>query len=158
VSKVLTTGEICVDLNPLIYAILPAADGIDKVKGHSKSQLRPGTPEAVDAAIDANLVSRLLPELQRHLDSLVGKDFGTEGNRDLAKALTRLARRLGVAFECPNCSAPAGSIRYSQYGMNRSSIWRYEHSNHLRHGGSATLGPLSLVLLTRDKKSFRPHT
>jgi hypothetical protein len=132
------------DINLLLAALTPRSEGSSKRSDRVLRQ-RPGTPAAVDASVD-ELVSQLMPDLQRHLDTLNGKTFGPEANADLAKSITRLLRRLGLAIECPKCSEPAVSLRYDWCGTSVTPVFRYEHSASSRHGGTTALGPLKLIL------------
>ena len=104
-----------------------------------------GTREAVDQAFGI-LALRLVPILQAHLDTLVGRtDLDNQQSADLAKALTLLAKRLNLAFECPHCMAPARALRYGKTATRGKVGWRYEHSENLKHGGSSHPPRLKLV-------------
>lgn len=123
------------DIDSLAQSAIPRA-GEHRAKQSGRPP--PGTPEAVDQAMDM-LIARLLPIIQRHLDeNLVGKDFGREVNSQLAKSLTRMLRRLGVLVEC-KCGTPVPAIRYVDSGKGPSWVWRYEHSGSVRHGGTKGL-------------------
>jgi hypothetical protein len=122
---------------------LPAATELShpkRILGHI-----PGTPEAIDAAMDS-LLRRLIPELQRYLDGLQRCSFTKEDSTQLAKALSRLARRLNCGYLCPHCGGIARSIRFSSVGRSGISVWKFEHSEIVRHGGSGQIGPLKLVV------------
>lgn len=112
----------------------------------SREQLRhaPGTAAAVDEAVDA-ILSRLIPDLNRHLADLEGKSLGKEGNAEFAKSVTRLARRLGLEFAC-SCGQPAAALRYN--ATHGISVFKFEHTPIVRHGGPTTIP--RLVLLPRD--------
>jgi len=140
-SPLITVDHVSVLANALIP---PLFDDIDPAK-KSLARPPPGTPEAVDKAFDS-LIARLLPVLQSHLDTLVGRtDLDHQQSAELAKALTKLARRLNAAFECPHCLQPARAIRYGRLGAGDRDGWRYEHTESLRHAGSTVLGPLKLM-------------
>jgi hypothetical protein len=139
-----TTEPLADEINLIIKALTPPANNI---RSTDMTTSKPGgTPEAVDAAMD-RLVLRLLPDLQRHLDTLVGRDFGEVANAELAKSITRLLRRLGCCVECPKCHEPASAVRFGDVGSRGGSrlVWKYEHSATVRHGGTLIVGPLKLV-------------
>lgn len=128
-------------VNLLGTSLLPT---LESVAGKVRSnQPIPGTPEAVDEAF-RDLAMRLAPELQKHLNTLVGRDFGIEGNRELAKAVTRLLRHLDCGLACPHCAEVARSILFAQAGSDRGFIFRYEHDAGNRHGGTRKVPELTL--------------
>jgi hypothetical protein len=115
-----------------------------------KADSRPAKKnEVADAAVDKvllKLVKGLLPELQRHLDSLQGKDFGRERNVELARNLNRVLSRLGCEVACPKCGEAATAIRYLDMSRPGNWLWRFEHTPARRHGGTVAI-PLFKVRL-----------
>lgn len=109
--------------------------------------------EVADAAVDKvllKLVKGLLPELQRHLDSLQGKDFGRERNAELARNLNRILGRLGCEVICPKCGESATAVRYLDMSRPGSWLWRFEHTPARRHGGTVAIPPLRVRVKTSD--------
>jgi hypothetical protein len=100
-----------------------------------------GTPKAVDEAID-RMMARLAPDLAKHLASLEGRNFGEEGNAEFAKCLTRMLRRLGFGVAC-GCGKPAVALRY--YFSGHSSVFKFEHTPSIRHGGGIAIPKLTLI-------------
>lgn len=104
-------------------------------------------PQAADVAVDllfSKVVVRLLPQLQQHLDTLKGQDFGPEGNSELARNLNRILRRLGCCINCPKCGESATAIRYLNMGRGGSRLWRFEHTPSRRHGGTRAIPTLEV--------------
>jgi hypothetical protein len=131
------------DVNLLIAALTPLDQQTESSLSNASVESFV-TPRTVDAAMDRLLI-KLIPALQQHLDTLVGRDLGRAANADLAKSITRLLRRLGSwALECPHCQEPA-VLRYLPRDRPPYAVFRYEHSKRLRHGASKSLGPLRLV-------------
>ncbi len=129
------------DIEVLVKALIPTNRPV-KTPRHRKKPSA-GTPQAVDAAFNC-VVSRLIPDLQRHLDTLVGKDFGVQFNSELSKAVSRLLKRLGCSLECPHCHEPA-YLRYTSFDKHRGPQFKYEHSPQKRHGGTKAISPLKLI-------------
>jgi len=140
--------ELSSDMDRLILALTPK--GFQSFgEGASHGRIVGATALAVDNAMN-HLIARLIPELQQHLNSLVGNNFGPIINADLAKAITRLLRRLGPwALECPHCKGPA-VLRFSHSSERTNGIFRYEHSPSKRHGASTVLGPLRIIPIQSD--------
>jgi hypothetical protein len=135
------------DVQMLVDALTPVGRSAD-LPTRSGSKPIPGTPQAVDAAFN-QIVARLTGDLQRHLDTLVGKDFGPEINGELSKAITRLLKRLGCSVECPHCGKPA-TVRYTVYDKHRGPQFKYEHYPGSRHGGTRHFGALRLMPHAND--------
>lgn len=138
-------GTARLEVGLLVQALTPRSLLAVRQRG-SQRFLDGASAQAVDDAMD-NLVSRLVPDLQRHLDSLVGLNLGPKENGDLAKAITRLLRRLGRwRLACPHCKQPA-VLRYLQPPNRPNGVFRYEHRPSVRHGGTIAVGPLKIVPL-----------
>ena len=106
---------------------------------------------AADAAVDrlfSKVVAKLLPDLQRHLDTLEGKDFGREANASLARNLNRILKRLSCCVACAKCGEPTSAIRYVDMSRGGSWLWRFEHTPSRRHGGTVAIPPLQLRIKT----------
>jgi hypothetical protein len=88
-------------------------------------------------------MARLVPDLQRHLVALEGRNLGEIGNADFAKSLTRMLRRLGFQLECCQCALPAVALRYSRAG--NANVFRFEHTPLVRHGGTTAIPRLELI-------------
>lgn len=104
---------------------------------------------AVDAAVDKiilKIAERLLPDLQQHLDTLQGKDFGHQRNVELARNLNRIFSRLGCQLACPKCGEAATAIRYVDMSRGGSWLWRFEHTPARRHGGTVAIPVLKVRL------------
>jgi hypothetical protein len=109
---------------------------------------RDAEPDTLDRAMD-RLVERLLPNFQRYLDSLEGRDFGKDGNLQLARSITRLLRRLDCCLTCTKCGESAYAIRYVDKCRPGRWIWRFEHTPSRRHGGTVAIPHLILALKSR---------
>jgi hypothetical protein len=129
------------ELEMLCDALTPI--GVNDSSSRRTARPPPGTPEALDAAFD-QIVGRLIPDLQRHLDTLVGKNFGPDANIQLSKAINALLIRLGCVLECPRCQAPA-KLRYTVYDRHNGPQFKYEHTPQKRCGGTRAFGPMKLV-------------
>lgn len=133
-----------------VLQLIHAVDPIRIIEGSIQGACRPSThigADAVEAAFN-QLISRLVPTLQEHLDTLVGQDFGLEQNAKLSKAITRLLRRLGCALECPHCQERS-VLRFSRM-KGEHGYFRYEHTPSKRHGGTKAVGPLKLLTSESD--------
>jgi hypothetical protein len=141
----------------LVEALVPQYSSARMLTNSRQAKPKAGTPEAVDAAMD-RIVEKLLPDLQRHLDSLSGKDFGEESNLLLAKSLTRLLRRLGCQISCDSCGIPVSAIRYGKAGNAVRGSWRFEHTSVVRHGGKRAVPRLQLVAGKISQKGKPPKS
>lgn len=130
------------DVKLLIAALLPPTKFNQSSHHATRLQHAVGTPDAVDEAVDL-LMARLGPDLQRHLDSLDGRNLGKIGNAEFAKSLTRMLRRLGFQLECCQCGLPAVALRYSRAG--NANVFRFEHTPSVRHGGTTAIPRLELI-------------
>lgn len=139
-------------VNLLGNSLLPTLVKSVRLDKDSPGQPVPGTPEAIDLAF-RSLAMRLAPDLQKHLDTLVGKDFGIERNRELAKAVTRLLRHLDCGLICPHCADAARSILFAQTGNDGGFTFRYEHDAGNRHGGTRAVPELKLRSRDRSPPS-----
>jgi hypothetical protein len=104
---------------------------------------------AADAAIDgviSKVAVKLLPELQRHLDTLEGKNFGREANAELARNLNRILKRFSCDIVCPKCGECTTAIRYVYMRPGGNWSWRFEHTPSRRHGNTVSIPPLKLQI------------
>lgn len=141
------------DVDLLGKALLPTIAEGGRMPTNRSGRPPPGTPQAFDAAYGA-LVKKIVPLMQSHLDSMVGRDFGPDANADFARSVTRLLVRLGCGIQCP-CGKIARAIRYKQVRSGQHSYFRFEYEHgaphgHQRHRGSTTIPPLKMVLKHRD--------